>query len=43
MKLNIGITKYKKVAKLEIVEYLKDDSEMINKKKVTTKIIFLFL
>ena len=36
-------TKYKKVAKLEIVEYLKDASEMINAKNVIIKIVFLFL
>jgi len=43
MKLTIGITRYNKVAKLEIVEYRKDASEIISTKKVITKIIFLFL
>ena len=43
MKLNIGIAKYNEVAKIDIVEYLKDASQITNTKKIITKTIFLFL
>ena len=39
----IGMLKYKIVAVSEDVEYLRDASDITNVKKVTKKIVFLFL
>ena len=42
-KHSIGIVRYNVVANTDVVEYLKDPSEMIKVPSVTKKIIFLFL
>ena len=43
VKINHGINKYKRVFKLEVVEYLNEASDKTIIKKVITKISFWFL